>query len=279
MKMRFFFLFFPLVIYHFSYASSTYEVQTLPGCPGGKLHVATFDFKADFENKYGLMVISDRSRSLADAESFIRKKGLEPLAILNAGYFDNAHFPEKPLSYFKSSLNSAEAIGPSIRGPRSCMISQAKTHHFEMKLDTDENFKVFHQAPDVEIFCAGPALVEQKKDVTSLRLCSEHFEPRCRPDHSDPGLNFDFSYPRAGTCFTSTGEFKIFAALSAEKKCGISGKEMTAFMLQAGCEFGMNHDGGSSVKFYYGNQNGLVVRETGTDPRRTVPVWIAVFSR
>ena len=255
-----------------------------PGCPGRKEAVATFDVKdPEFAQNFEVRTFHSGFVTLAGAVAAIRRSGVEPVAVINAGFFDGNN---QIFSYYKSTTNQVEASDNSSLGPRGCAWHDHGTLGFEFLGSTDANYQRMHQAAGAEVVCAGPMLIRHSVDVLDQQICNEHFSPGCRKDRTD-GLNYLGNYPRSGVCVTAAGSLKLFAVTSSKKKCGMTMAELTHEMMAAGCTEGLNLDGGGSSKMYYNAQAGASVASSsagavtvdGTDPNRGIPVWLVIVRK
>lgn len=247
------------------------KIRRLPGCPGGTLLVASFRLGEEL----GLVVLQDGSRTLPEAKAALAGLGLEPAAVVNGGYFDRA--TGEVLSYYKSSRLGTSAPSNSSQGPRACMVFDPATGAAGVYQSTEANYRLFRRS-GAEVYCAGPQLLEDGADVAARQYCRERFSPACRPDRSDPGLQFFEPSPRTGSCAAPGRVFKLFSANSAAARCGLGVPDLARAMAAEGCRDGLNHDGGGSAKLYLSGGDGpaVVAAGAGTERSRRLPVWIAV---
>ncbi len=245
----------------------------LTDCPGGSMIVGSFPLGGD--SPYTVAVFHEGYKTLADAREALRRRGLDPAALVNGGYFD----PERDeiLSYYKSSFFATHAPHNSSQGPRACMAFDPKTKKLAVLQSSDDNYALWSRGVG-EVYCAGPQLVENGADVSARQSCAEHFLPRCRSDHSDSGADLRVDAPRTGSCVTEDGTLKLFSANSRARRCGATARWMARTMVKHGCADGMNHDGGGSAKMFVSVGGESATAAGDRENRgRAVPVWLAVL--
>lgn len=251
---------------------------SIPGCTGGRAVVTTFPFASEkFRRKYEISVFSEGRKTTHELVQHLEKKGVRLIALINGGYF-NTTTPSSIYSYYRSSFTNKAWPRNSTLSPRACMVWNRKTNAFTLLQSSENNFKLFSLLEDVEIWCAGPQVVNEGKDVSETQFCAEKFSPKCRADRQDPGIGFYTEWPRTGSCYTIHGELKLFSFNSSVERCGASIKQLAQIMIQEECFSGMNHDGGGSSALYTHFPNS----GEGFWPdrlNRRVPVWIGVFEK
>lgn len=253
--------------------------RRLPACPGGVLTAAKFKFgDSAYREAYTLVVFNDGYKTVRAAAAALLRRGLIPVGILNGGFF--ARDESAILSYFRSGAMGNALPHNSRRSPRACMVFLPPAD-WSLRQSTPEDYAIFGTLPDAEIYCAGPQLLEEGRDVSARRLCEEGIIPSCRPDRSEPGINFAGDVPRSASCVTRAGDLMFFSANSAAAKCGMTGPALARAMAAEGCRFGMNHDGGGSAKLFLWDMRGhpVVLAGAGEDRLRASPVWVAVVRR
>lgn len=249
--------------------------SSIPGCRNGQAIVATFDFnQAEFREKFQLQVITGKSRTRSAVQKDLERSGRPVAALINAGFF----FGTAPVSFYKSSINGRQHSSNSAMSPRACLVHESKTAQTQLLQSTEAHFRMFIEAKDIEVYCAGPQLVSFWTDVSSTQFCRERFHPDCRSDHQDPGVGYWTNVPRTGSCVTSKGELKWFSLNSSTHRCGGTLPDLTGLMMKEDCVDGMNHDGGGSSKLYLDPAQGSTVVADGIE-NRAVPVWVAIVRR
>jgi hypothetical protein len=248
----------------------------LKACPGGLMIVASFPLGGD--SPFSAAVFHDGSKTLTAALADLRGRGLDPVGLVNGGYFD----PKGGgvVSYYKSTVFANQALHNSARGPRACMVFDPESKRLSVLQSDQANYDRWRSGGG-EIYCSGPQLVEGGADVSARQSCAEHFLPECRADRSDPGVNLKVHYPRTGSCVTADGTLKLFSANSDEEKCGATAELMARSMIAEGCADGINHDGGGSAKLFVAPEQGAPVTAAGAgeDRGRAIPVWLVVLRR
>lgn len=250
--------------------TSKIEVRSYPlsACKGGTGYIATLAPGAQ------LKVHAEGAQTLDQVIESIRKRGETPRLAVNAGFFSGS----EPVSYFKSAKNRVEHPRNSLRSPRACMEIGSASLVSRVVQSSEEVYQGFRRAEASEIFCAGPRVLDQGKDVVMTQVCREQFSPECRADGSDPGLGATSNLPRSASCVTRSGTIRFFVFNSNTSRCGITLPDLARWMQAEDCVDGLNHDGGASVKFFAEDAQGRVHRSRGMDdgPGRTIPVWITV---
>ncbi len=257
----------------------TASIRPLPACRGGRLIVSSFRFNdAAYRRAYTFVVFHDGYKTVRGAAAALLRRGLIPVGLINGGFF--LRDESAILSYYRSSALGGELPRNSPRSPRACMVFFPPAYWWLLQ-STPANYRLFGSLPEAEVYCAGPQVVEDGRDVSARQLCAESFDPRCRPDGSDPGIKFHSNTPRSASCMTLDGDLKFFSANSGSAKCGMTGPELARAMAAEGCHSGMNHDGGGSAKLYLWDMRvePLVAAGYGEDRLRASPVWAAVVRR
>lgn len=263
-------------------AGGDFHIRTekLSKCAGGRAYIATFNFNdPEFTRHHGLMVLAEGFMTFSDALRSLWAKGLVPVALINGGFFETGG--TKIYSYYKSSVNGYESPSNSVWSPRACTMFDRQNAAFNLLQSTDENYALFQQGAGLEVFCAGPQLVENGVNVAQRQYCNEHFDPACRPDHDDPGIGINVNTARSASCITADGQFKLFSFTSSISGCGATLPILAEWMIAEGCVNGMNHDGGGSSKIYLDNSANEPVYAAGygSNQKRRIPVWLAIVKR
>lgn len=256
---------------------ATFEIRkyslSASGCKDGVASVATFDFsKSEIQKKYQVTVFAEGIKTLDEVRKIVEARGQKLVAIVNAGFFTGGN----SVSYFKSALNQVEHPRNSARSPRACGVI-SESGNLKIYQSTVSQYEWFKTTTDKEIYCAGPQLIENGKNVWERQECAEQFRAtvECRGDTTDPGVHLQSDIPRTASCMTSKGEYKLFAFISDSVRCGATAQNMTKFMLSQGCIEAMNHDGGGSAKVYLNNGK-RTVHMLGIE-NRAVASWVGIL--
>jgi exopolysaccharide biosynthesis protein len=274
------FLFLLITLFGAESGASDFSLKKHPltACTGGYGIVAGFPFHAhEFRENYDLVVVGEGFRTLPSAVNYLKRHGFQVVAVINGGFFGGSRI----YSYFKSSALRSEHSSNSALSPRACMVFDRSKGALEVVQSTSSNYQEFRNRDQIEVFCAGPQLVENGANVAKRQACSEKFRASCRADGKDPGLNLFGNEPRSASCVTAMGDLKLFSFNSSVRRCGASAQTLAQVMIKEGCESGLNHDGGGSAKLYLDLGDGRRVTSLGRggDKGRAVPVWIAVVKK
>lgn len=219
--------------------------------------------------------------------------------VVNAGFFDDTQVGQQTqlYSYYQSAPPwtdwkhwSRAKIGgnvvpkhPGMNYNRPCMTWKGYGHRVEYQ-QTDEAFwRETAANPTRNVFCAGPLLVRDSKNIWETGAYLGGFSPASRGEAKDDPLDLFAPVSRMASCVKANGNVLLQAY--SPIKCGRSMEKLATQMQSLGCREAMAHDGGRSVGYFF-RVNGQVFQTTEYPQQensiwrhRASPVWWAVSLR